>query len=83
MSVMFPQDAAHMFPRAVGWVCCHMLRLSGKVCSFLFFPLLLTGQLRADQVNTLCGSLVWSFALITHCHPVKSKSHIFPFAPQS
>ena len=27
----------------------------------------------ADQVNTRCGSLVWNFVLIIHCHGVKIK----------
>lgn len=62
------------FPRAVGRVCCRILRLSGKVCSF--FPVADC----ADKVNTLCGSLVWSFILNTHCHHVVIKSHFFLFA---
>lgn len=34
----FDEDGkTQRFPRVVGRVCCHILRLSGKVCSFLFF----------------------------------------------
>ena len=47
--------------------------------SFSFFQLqLLTGQPAADQVNTLCGSLVWSFILITHCHAAQIEQHFLP-----
>lgn len=58
------------FPHAVVTI----LRLSGKVCSFFSVADC------ADKVNTLCGSLVWSFFLSTHCHHVVIKSHFFLFA---
>lgn len=52
------------FPSAVGRLCCHTPRPSGK--GFSFFA----AADWADLANTLCGSLVWSFVVITHCHPL-------------
>lgn len=69
-SAHFPMlfSATTLIPTVVGWVCGHIVSLSGKR---------LFAADRAEQVNSL-WSLVWSFKLITHCHACPIRTHFLP-----
>lgn len=72
LSVMFLQHIFSRCLRRLVWLAGYAITLG---CLFFW---LLTGQPTDNQVNTLCGSLVWSFVLMIHCHAAQIRQHFLP-----